>query len=599
LPLLLLCIATWMLAHPFRGIFHDANLYALQALSRLYPDSLAQDVFLRFGSQDRFTVFSPAYAVAIRLFGLDHAAALLTLVSQLALFLGGWCLARAVMPAGYALLGVGLAVAVPGDYGPGRIFTCVEPFLTPRMGAEALVLLALAAAFSGRKLWCLVLLAAAAVLHPVMAAAGAAALLAALVLPRPRSSVPLILLTGAWLLLAAFALPAGEWGRLDAGWLALASQRSPYLFLSFWQLDDWSRAAITLATLILGSFTLSCRARLLCRASALTMIGGFVLTWLACDVLHLALFTQMQPWRWQWLATLVAALTLPLILIGSWDRGGAGRATALLLAAAWIFGVSEFAIITCLAALLSLSCGQLRCREMRLIFWGSCAVLALALLWRIGSNLEFTDVHYMDATLPLWLRRAMSFAHDGFVPAALLGLSLWSSRAPRFKFLAPLLAALGVAAIAVLLPFTWTAWTEQEFPQAEIARFTAWREIIAPGAEVFWAESPLSSWVLLNRPNYISGLQTSGMIFSREAALQLQRRALALRDAVGPPTFLSWDNAGAHLSLSPEQLKGICRLAAFDYLVTTVDLGMQPAAVLNKLKLYRCAPQARAAAAAT
>jgi len=50
--------------------------------------------------------------------------------------------------------------------------TCIEAFLTPRMGAEAARWRLVAAAFSGRKFWCLVLLAAAVVLHPVMAAAG-------------------------------------------------------------------------------------------------------------------------------------------------------------------------------------------------------------------------------------------------------------------------------------------------------------------------------------------------------------------------------------------------------------------------------------------
>ena len=589
-----------MLAHPYQGIFHDANLYALQALARLHPDSLPQDVFLRFGSQDRFTVFSPAYTAAIRLFGVDHAAALLTLLSQLALFAGGWCLARAVMPPRYALLGLVLLIAVPGDYGPARIFTCVEPFLTPRMGAEALSLAAMAAAISGRKFWCIALLAAAVALHPIMAAAGLAALsLAFVVLPHPRSSIPLILLTGAWLLFAAFALPAGEWGRLDPDWLTLASQRSPYLFLSFWQLEDWSRAAVALTILLVGSFTLGWRARLLCRASALTMVGGFVLTWAACDWLHLALFTQMQPWRWQWLGTLTAALSLPLIVIVNWHRGAAGRASALLLISAWIFGVSEFAIITCLAALLSLTFAKLKPREQRLVFWGSCAVLGLALLWRIASNLEFADVHYMDASLPLWLRRATSFAHDGFAPAALLCLVAWVTRIPHTPIASRVTAAIGIAAIAGLLPFSWNAWMQEEFPQLEIARFAAWRQAVAPGDDVFWAESPLSSWVLLNRPNYISGLQTSGMIFSRESALELEHRALALRDFVGAPTFLSWSSAGAHLSLSPEQLQGICRLAAFKYLVTNTDLGMQPVAVISHLKLYRCAPQARAAAAAT
>ena len=588
-----------MLVHPYAGIFHDANLYALQALARLHPDTVARDVFLRFGSQDRFTVFSPVYAAGIRLVGIDHAAAMLTLLSQLALIAGGWCLARAAMPAPHALLGVALLIAIPGDYGPDRIFTCIEPFLTPRMGAEACVLAGLAAAATRRKSWCLALLCAAAALHPVMAVAGLMLLLLYVVLPRPSWGAPFALLAGAWLVLAAYVFPAGALGRLDADWLALASQRSPYLFLSSWQLDDWSRAVVTLTTLIAGSRILESRARLLCRAAAMTMIGGWALTWLACDTLHLTLFTQMQPWRWQWLATVTAALTLPLIVVGGWNRGTAGRTTALLLLSTWIFGVGEFALIACVTALLSLGFARLRPREVRLVFRGSCAVLAMAVAWRIATNLEFTDVHYMDAALPLWLRRAMSFAHDGFTPAALIGIAAWTLHGPRVAGGSRVFAALAVAVICVLLPFTWPAWSRQEFPRPQLARFTAWQEIIAPDDDVFWAESPLSSWVLLNRPNYISGLQTSGMIFSRVSAMELQRRALALSSAVAPATFLSWSHAGAHLSLSPDELQGLCRLAAFNYLVTNADLGMQPVAVLDKLKLYRCAPQARAAAAAT
>lgn len=592
-----------MLVHPYEGIFHDANLYTLQALARLHPVSLVQDVFLHFGSQDRFTLFSPAYAAGIQLLGVDHAAALLTGLSQLALVAAGWCLARSIMPARYALLGVALLLAIPGDYGPDRIFTCIEAFLTPRMGAEGCALAAVAAAFSGRKFWCLVLLAAAVVLHPVMAAAGIIVLLSAyVVLPRPGWApllAALAALAGTWLLVAAYAMPTGQWGRLDADWLALVSQRSPYLFLSYWQLDDWSRAAVVLTSLIVGSITLNSNARLLCRATASTMIGGFMLTWLACDTLHLTLFTQMQPWRWQWLATLSAALTLPLLVISGWNRGTVGRITALLLLATWIFGVGEFAIIACLCALLSLSFGRLKLGELRLLFWGSLGVLGLALLWRVASNLEFTDVHYMDAALPLWLRRAMSFSHDGLAPAALLCLVACVTLVPRRPIAGATCSVLGIAAIAVLLPFAWSAWTIQDFPRSQIERFAGWRRAIAPGDEVFWAESPLSSWVLLNRPNYISGLQTSGMIFSRAAALELQRRALTLTGAIAPPTFLSWNWAGAHLSLSSDELRGICHAAVFPYLVTYADIGMAPAAVLDKLKLYRCAPQTRAAAAAT
>jgi hypothetical protein len=283
----------------------------------------------------------------------------------------------------------------------------------------------------------------------------------------------------------------------------------------------------------------------------------------------------------------------------NWQRSIVGRATALLSIAAWIFGVGQFAIIASVVALLPLCFNRMNSREAKLVFFGSCAVLTLAVAWRIASDLEFTDVHYMDASLPLWLRRTMSFVHDGFAPATLLGVALWGVRSTRTPLVASLCSVLGVAAIVGLVPFVWSIWTTQEFSEPQIARFASWRNIIEPGQEVFWGESPLSTWVLLNRPSYISGLQTSGMIFSRASALELKRRALALKDNIGPATFLSWSGASAHLSLSRDTLQRICHSGEFAYLVTGADLDAQPIATLDRLKLYACTPQARAAAAAT
>ena len=587
----LLCIAAWMLSHPYQGIFHDATLYTLQALAELHPD-LRQDVFLRFGSQDRFTVFSPLYAAVIRNLGPDHAAALLTLTSQAAFIAAGGYLARTVIasqPA--ALLGVAMLIVIPGIYGPDRIFACIEPFLTPRMGAEACTAAAIAAAISGRKLWSSALMIAGLALHPVMAAAGVVLLFIHYVaLPHPGIAGPMVKLGAIWLLVAAFALPAGEWGRLNPDWLALVAQRSPYLFLSHWTLEDWGRAGVVLTTLSVGSFGRESPLQRLCLPAALTMVAGIALTGIGCDVLHVTLITQMQPWRWEWIATLVAAVSLPFIAITQWQRGAPGRCTVLLLLAAWIFGAGTFALISCLTALLSLSFARLRPRQLRLVLWGSCAVIALALVWRIASNLEFTEMHDMEASLPLWLRRARSFAHDGFAPALLIGVAAWTLT--RRAVGASVCAALALAAIGAMWHSTWQIWSRRDFPPDMIARFAPWRTLIAPGDEVFWSESPLSTWVLLNRPSYISGLQTSGMIFSRQSALDLERRALAIQELVNPATFLSWSGAGAHLSLSPEALEGLCRLRVFAYLVTHADLGLQPVAVMGPLKLYACAAAA-------
>jgi hypothetical protein len=99
----------------------------------------------------------------------------------------------------------------------------------------------------------------------------------------------------------------------------------------------------------------------------------------------------------------------------------------------------------------------------------------------------------------------------------------------------------------------------------------------------------------LNRGSYLSGLQTSGMVFSRRAALELARRAESLKSEVSPDAFLEWRDVGLGLSLSLAQLQGICRLHTVKFLVSSADLGFAPAAELSgsesssRLRLYRCA----------
>jgi hypothetical protein len=595
--LLLLCVTTWALSHGYRGVFHDAGLYTLQALARLAPTSLGQDVFLRFGSQDRYTIFSPIYAAAARALGTEAAAATLTFTLQVALFVCGWLLARAVMPARMALYGLAVLVAIPGDYGSDRIFTCVEQFLTPRMAAEALVLAGMAAALGARTRLATALVALAALLHPVMASAGIAALLFRYIaISKARLAVTLLALAAVALAVATLATPNGVWERFDPTWLGLVMDRSPYLFLSSWQMDDWARVAVTLATLCVGLTTLTTeRGRTLCGAALLTTASGFVLTFIACDELHLILLTQLQPWRWQWLGTVTAALMLPLILSTRWRQGVSGRTTALLLAAAWIFGSDTYAVVAALAAAGSIAfTRRLTANEARLVFWGACGMLAIALIWRLASNLEFTDAHYLDS-IPAWMRYASSFVHDGSAPMAVLVTTWWLANAARRRLGLILLAAAATAGCLALLPQAWSQWTMREYPAQRVAQFAPWGERIPPGADVFWPELPVAAWLLLNRPSYLSVLQTSGMVFSRNTSMELQRRADVLAAIVPPATFLRWEG-GSNPELSLQQLQGVCRLAAFEFLVTRADLGVEPLGFVptgsssgsSGLRLYRC-----------
>lgn len=596
--LLLLCIATWAVSHSYEGLFHDARLYTLQALAHLHPDSLTHDVFLKYGSQDRFTLFSPVYAAALRLLGIDHGAAALTLLFQVALLAGAYALARSVLSASMALAGVAVFIAIPGEYGADRIFTCIEAFLTPRMAAEALVLASLAAALTSRRILAAALMVTAALMHPVMAAAGVAALFFAFVaVPRPRLTLALAVAGIAALIVLAF------WGlsRFDDLWLRLIERRSPYLFLSHWRIDDWSGVAVCLTTLLLGSRVLPHpSARTLAAGIGLTVVSGLGVTLLACDALHLVLFTQAQPWRWQWLGIVVAALLLPTTLLALWARDFAGRTGALLLMAAWIFGSNVNGLIAAGAAVFAVAMmNRLRRSEARWIGYGAAGLLFIAILWRVATNLEFTDAMYMEPTLPWWYRKTVSFAHDGCIAMAIVALAGILAHRPGGRGTLVAIGGLIVGLCAALLPQTWKNWTHQEYPASLIVRYSSLREHIPSGADFLWPDSPLSVWILLDRPSFISVTQTSGMVFSRPSALELERRANTLHAALPPATFMNWSAGGSMPALTDAQLSAVCDSGAVTYLVTAADLGRKPEAFVaaptgppsKKMRLYRCPAQ--------
>jgi len=170
---LTLClIGFWLLQHPYGGLIQDSVLYAMGAFARLQPGSLGHDIYFSAGSQDRYTIFSPLVAGVIRLVGVGRAAALATAVSQAALYLAGWVLARRLMSARLAILSVALLVLLPSLSGSKHIFWYTEDIMTPRVPAEALVLAGLACVLGRRYLAAALCFGGAMLLHPLMGAAG-------------------------------------------------------------------------------------------------------------------------------------------------------------------------------------------------------------------------------------------------------------------------------------------------------------------------------------------------------------------------------------------------------------------------------------------
>ena len=52
------------------GLVHDARLYGIQVVNRVEGGSFAGDLYLQFGSQDRYTLFSTVAAPLVQMLGL-------------------------------------------------------------------------------------------------------------------------------------------------------------------------------------------------------------------------------------------------------------------------------------------------------------------------------------------------------------------------------------------------------------------------------------------------------------------------------------------------------------------------------------------------
>src|SRR5689334_21097000 len=76
----ILIIALWVALHPYRGIIHDARLYAVQALNVLQDGAYGGDLYFKYGSQDQFSPFSTLYADVVSLVGLSSAHLILTIL---------------------------------------------------------------------------------------------------------------------------------------------------------------------------------------------------------------------------------------------------------------------------------------------------------------------------------------------------------------------------------------------------------------------------------------------------------------------------------------------------------------------------------------
>src|SRR5882757_3930373 len=334
----LLPLTLWLALHGYHGITEDGQLYAFQAYSRLHPQ-LAADLYLQNTSQDQFTLFSPLYGWSIGLLGLENAARLLTLIFTFWFLAATYAFARAVAGRDAAWLAVTFALIVAGDYGGSGVFQILDPFLTARVPAEALIILALFCLARGMNALGLLLSLAALFIHPLMALPGLLTIIC-VCLPLRVSVAGAIGGVLVTLALAVLAVNAPAFSHalpvMDASWTDVVQERSQFLFLQLWSIRDW---AVNARPFIYLAFTVLAvadeRVRKLCLVAALVGGAGLAVAFIGGLIGPLALLVQGQAWRWVWIGVFVSVALTPFTLLQVWRDEKCGQPCALLMVLGW------------------------------------------------------------------------------------------------------------------------------------------------------------------------------------------------------------------------------------------------------------------------
>jgi hypothetical protein len=578
----------WAVTHHYGGLKGDAGLYAVQASARIHAN-LANDLYLRNTSQDSYTIFSDIYAGVIRLLGLQVAAMTLFLGLKLWFFAAAWRLSSRLFGEKFAPLTVALLIASPGEYGAFSVFHYAEDWLTARSFAEALVITSVACYFRGWRSLALLIATAALFVHPLMALPGIL-VLACLLLPPIVSlcgAVAGVVLTLAVAFGASKGLPTGGvFTVMDATWVEVVRERSQFLFLQLWRTRDWAlNTAPFLSLSISGAVINDERVRKLAAAAMLVGAAGIAVALIGSLVGPISFLLQGQAWRWMWLPIMVSNLLLAPTAINLLKSKELSAFALLFIASCAMPAIGSVICLsaTLLAMGLSKRTDPVSKNLLRLSAPIFCAVTLgwmLELSWRaIWSQRPLTS-HIASAMLGLPGPRLLL--------AVIFAILLTWTRSIRSSRASLVATGVLLGTVSYFLPRSLVDKDADILSKS--SEFENWREVIPPNSNVFVVpahNSPAFAWFILQRPSYLTVDQSSGVVFSRDTAMEVRRRSQVLLPLMKPDWRLLSDMNDLHMQgahnatdlqapLTPTRLIDICADPLLNFVISPTSIGFDP-----------------------
>lgn len=513
---LLTLVSFWAATHPYLGIIHDARLYMVQALHSLDPRLFADDLYLRHGSQDSFSAFSFAYTPFIKAFGAPNAHLTVAIIGQALWMTGLLRLLLAIFSDRKVVFVAALAaIGMHSGYAGLDVFHYGERFATPRLFAEAFVLLALASGLRARLFGCCVFLLAAFALHPLMALGGAGVIFVLATFHDRRAW--LLAGFGVATLLCLATAGVGPFGRLllyyDPAWWATIYERSPFVLITHWHPADFLRVVSTLAVLATAITVTGARERRLLAGVAITASLAIVASVLGTDLAHNVLATNLQMWRALWLTSLFANIYTGAFAV-QFPRGSATRelflSSALFSAASLIISV-PLEITSCLTLA------------------GCASALVERQSRRHVSSLARNVVRFRIIFAIMWVASACFVRfRGGLFPASLISLaSIISVIVAIFLIYKTRQHTTTRLFVALLLLSTPFALIDQRTPSSRYVESTrpdpGLENFVSNTGNLYWERGVELLWIKLNKTSYYSCVQGAGSMFYKGTAASYER----------------------------------------------------------------------------
>jgi hypothetical protein len=367
--------------------------------------------------------------------------------------------------------------------------------------------------------------------------------------------------------------PFGPWALMDSAWLEIVQERSQFLFLPLWRPVDWLQNALPLLSLTLTLTSLNdARARALSHRAMLVAVTGMGIA-LVASLLPVPILLQAQTWRWVWISDVVAVVLLPETVLQLRRDARMGKVCAALAVLSWLIPTRSALACMSLALTLRLARGRI----------DSHLVAPLRTIKDFSSELARTKLG--TSTVLCWLRMRRLTVSLAISVALLLAAALLAPGAFQEK--------------------------SKNGTAGEVEEFSDWRRAIPPTANVLILPSHNSAnfaWLTLQRPSYLTVDQSSGVVFSRNTALEVERRAEVLSVLMPPdwmllsmmrrraPTQAGASSASAaaspgSLPLSADRLRRVCQDRQLNFVVATESLGIAQSLRFRPhqgLHLYDC-----------